>query len=48
MGKTLDDYFDEYSVSGETIAQYASFDEMKALLSSLHIHRAVWKKKGWC
>lgn len=45
MGKTLDDYFDEYSVSGGTIAQYASFDEMKALLSSLHIHRAVWKRK---
>ncbi len=45
MGKTLDDYFIEYSLAGETIAQYSSFNEMKNVLSSHHIHRAVWKRK---
>ncbi|MGB4269357.1 MAG: transporter substrate-binding domain-containing protein [Spirochaetota bacterium] len=45
MGKTLDDYFDEYSVAGESVEKYLSFDEMKILLSSQHIHKAVWKRK---
>ncbi len=45
MGKTLDDYFDDYSVEGESKAQYSSFDTMKELLYGQHIHKAVWKRK---
>lgn len=45
-GKTLDDYFDEYSIIGENLSNFNSFYQMNVTLQSLQIvYRAVWKRK---
>ncbi len=43
---TMDEYFNEYSITDETILQYSSFAELeKALQYTHHIHRGVWLRK---